>query len=425
MTALLDKRIPLQIDQAIKKIMDYSKEGESEIVSIEDCDERYLAENIIATHDVPLFTRSGYDGYALRSTDTVNASSNQPIELKVLEVLGAGMVPTMEIGEFETTRIMTGAMLPKGCDAVIMLEAVKEIEKNGEKYIVIKREMRVGANISYQGEEVKEGEVVLTKGTKINPGVKAVLATFGYATVPVTKKPTVGILATGTELLEVNELLKDGKIRNSNSHMISSQIKRAGAEPIYFGKLPDEIDTCLEAVVSVLKKVDLLITTGGVSVGDFDYMPEVYNRMGAEILFNKVKMRPGSVTTVAEYNGKLLFGLSGNPSACFVGFELFVRPIIRKWHLNKNPHLKKISAFLDTDIEKADAFTRFVRSKLLFKEQGLFVAPSGIDKSNIVTSLVNTDSLLLLPGTEKGFKKGETVEVLLLEDQEGSLSTWN
>lgn len=405
--------------------MAYASGGTMELVSIDQCDQRFLAEDIVATHDVPLFTRSGYDGYAIRSFDTVEASAAQPIVLKVLEVLGAGMVPTEDISQFQATRIMTGAMLPPGADAVIMLEAVTEFEKAGKRYIHIKRSVKKGENISYQGEEVKKGELILQNGTRINPGIKAVLATFGYASVKVTKKPKIGIFATGSELLDIDEPLQSGKIRNSNSHMIISQAKRVGAEPVYLGMLPDQLDICTEAISQALTKVDILLTTGGVSVGDFDFMPVVYSQIGANILFNKIKMRPGSVTTVAEYQGKLLFGLSGNPSACFVGFELFVRPIVRSWHYSTKPHLKKITAILDREIAKSNPLTRFVRSKLIYRDNGLFVAPTGLDKSNVVMSLVDADSFIMLPGKERGFREAEPVDVLLLDNNEGSQWPWD
>src|SRR5690606_31201504 len=167
------------------------------------------------------------------------------------------------------------------------------------------------------------------KGTYINPGIMALLATFGYDQVQVAKKPVIGIYATGSELLNVNEELAPGKIRNSNAYMIQAQLERAGGEAKLFGKLSDDFELCYEAIKNAIDEVDILITTGGVSVGDFDYLPSIYEKLGAEVLFNKIAMRPGSVTTVAQLNGKLLFGLSGNPSACYVGFELFVRPVFR------------------------------------------------------------------------------------------------
>ena len=421
---MLEKRTALQISQAVEKIMVHSLEGKTEGIPIFDCDGRYLGEDIIATNDVPLFTRSGFDGYALRSIDTVNASSEQPIELKVLEELGAGMVATKKIRPFETTRIMTGTMVPNGCDTVIMLEAVKEFERDGEKYIVIKRKVNKGDHMSYQGEEAKKGDIILQKGTKINPGVMAVLATFGYAKVPVAVKPKVGIFVTGSELLDIDEPLQNGKIRNSNSYMIASQVRRTGGEAVYLGKLPDELDACIHAVSDAMKDFDMLITTGGVSVGDYDYMPDVYKALHSEVLFNKVAMRPGSVTTVAVSEGKFLFGLSGNPSASYVGFELFTRPVIRKMLFCKNVHLRAGAAKLNAAFPRANPMIRFVRSKLVYEKGELFVEPAGMDKSNVVMSLAYTDSFAVLPGGERGFQKGDEVKILLLNDDEGSLWPW-
>ncbi|WP_251552143.1 gephyrin-like molybdotransferase Glp [Neobacillus muris] len=413
---MLEKRTPLQINQAVEKIMEQEMIGKTEIISINDCDNRYLGEDILATNDVPLFTRSGFDGYALRSKDTEDVSSENPLKLKIVEELGAGMVASKEIGCYEASRIMTGAMVPEGCDAIIMLEAVKEIEENAEKYIVIKRKVNKGEHISCQGEEAKKGDVILKKGTKINPGVMAVLATFGYNEVRVAVKPKVGIVATGSELVDVHEPLENGKIRNSNSFMLSTQIKRAGGEPVYLGKIPDALDACTDAIGEAIKKVDMLITTGGVSVGDYDLMPAVYKELNCKVLFNKVAMRPGSVSTVAVLDGKFLFGLSGNPSACYVGFELFTRPVIRKMLSCENAHLKAGIAKFAVDFPKANPLTRFIRSKLYVENGELIAEPAGMDKSNAVLSLALTDSLAVLPGGNSSFKRGDRVQVLFLEN---------
>lgn len=326
---MLDRRIPIPIADAVGQVMKYKRNGLTEYVSIFESHNRFLSEDLIATSDVPHFDRAPYDGFAIRSIDSQAASLDHPVEFEVIDHIGAGAVSAKILGPYQAVRIMTGAQMPDGSDAVVMLELAKEFVQDGKNFISIKRSYKPGDNVSFTGEDANKGEVLVKKGTLINPGIQAMLATFGYAQVPVSKKPIVGLFATGTELLEVDEPLEPGKIRNSNSYMISAQIDRAGAEVSYFGKLPDDFDTCYEAVTSALSKVDLLLTTGGVSVGDFDFMPAIYEKMGAEVLFNKVAMRPGSVTTVAQFNGKLLFGLSGNPSACYVGFELFARPIIR------------------------------------------------------------------------------------------------
>jgi molybdopterin molybdotransferase len=305
-----------------------------------------------------------------------------------------------------------------------MLELTKVFQKDGHNYMSLKRSFNKGDNISFKGEDTQEGSILVKKGAYISPGIIALLATFGYAKVTVMKKPQIGIIATGSELLDVDEPLAPGKIRNSNSYMIEAQARRSGAEPVYLGKLVDDLEECYEAVKNALENVDFLITTGGVSVGDYDYLPEIYKRLGANVLFNKVAMRPGSVTTVAEVNGKLLFGLSGNPSACFVGFELFVRPIIRTFLNSERAHLQRVTAALGEDFLKPNPFTRFIRGRISLTNGKVIATPIGLDKSNVVTSLANANAFIVLPGGTRGYKTGDNVDVLLIDDQTGSESSW-
>jgi molybdopterin molybdotransferase len=421
---LVEKRTPIQVGEAVKKVMSHSICGKQELVSINESYGRFLSEDLVATSDVPHFNRSPYDGFAIRSVDSAEASLSNPVEFEVVDHIGAGYVSNKEIGEFQAVRIMTGAQMPMNCDAVVMLELAKTSEKNGQPYMSIKRSYKPGDNVSFAGEDAKKGEVLVKRGTKINPGIQAMLATFGYKEVPVAKKPIIGLFATGTELLEVEDELQPGKIRNSNTHMIIAQLERSGAEVKYFGKLPDDFELCYKSIESAIEEVDLLITTGGVSVGDFDYLPQIYKKLGADVLFNKVAMRPGSVTTVAHLDGKILFGLSGNPSACYVGFELFARPIIRTMLNCPKPHLRREKAVLEVDFPKANPFTRFVRSKVTITDGKLVAAPSGVDKSNIVMSLAGANSFIILPGGTRGYEAHTIVDVLLLEDHEGSEWPW-
>jgi len=413
-------RKPIQVDEVMKSIWKYRQQGISEIVSIDNDSGRFLGEDIIAKTDVPAFDKSPYDGFALRAEDTVQASSDNRIEFEVIDKIGAGYVSHKKVEQFQAIRIMTGAQIPSGCDAVIMMELVNEINRDGKNYIQIKRKVKKGDNISFQGEDIKLGTQLSSKGTKINPGIQSLLATFGYQDVAVMRKPKIGVIATGDELLNVNEPLAPGKIRNSNSYMIVEQINRSGAEAIYYGKVPDNFTALHDALKKAINEVDIIITIGGISVGDFDYMPDVYEALGADILCNKIAMRPGSVTTIASVKGKLLYGLSGNPSACYVGFELFARPMIRHLLGSDKPFAKKVKAILDADFPKTNPFTRFVRSKLYARDTQIVVAPIGMDKSNIIYSLAIANCLMILPGGTRGYQKGMEVEVLLLEDQEGS-----
>lgn len=422
---MVEKRNPIAVSEAVKRVMDYAYTEKVEWVPLIEANERFLAENLAADQDVPSFDRSPYDGFAIRAVDSQKATKDTPVSFKVVGEIGAGFVYEQEVQAFEAVRIMTGAPIPKGCDAVVMLELTKDEVRDGQTYMSINRSYEAGTNISYQGEDVRKGEVLIQKGQFINPGVIALLATFGYAEVPVFKKPVVGVIATGSELLEPNEPLQAGKIRNSNAYMIMAQIERAGATAKYFGQFSDDLDVCIEEVKKALSQVDILITTGGVSVGDYDYLPAIYEAIGATVLFNKVAMRPGSVTTVAALDGQLLYGLSGNPSACYVGFELFTRPIIRKSFGSPTPHLRREKAILGEDFTKANPFTRFIRATLHYNDGQLVATPSGFNKSSAVSSLATANAFIVLPGGSRGYEKDMPVDVLLLEDVQGSEWPWD
>ena len=420
----MERRQPIPVEEAVKKVHQFQKHGQVEWVPLKNSLGRWIAEDILVDHDVPAFDRSPYDGFALRAEDTKEASSEHPIEFEVIDHIGAGIVSAKTIGPFQAIRIMTGAKIPKGANVVIMLELTKTFEKDGKSMMSLKRPLKKGDNISRQGEETLKGNVMIKKGSKVTPGVTAILATFGYAVVPVVKKPVIGIISTGTELLQVSDAMVDGKIRNSNLSMVYAQVLEAGGEPLDLGGLAVDSYESYEAVESALSKVDMLITTGGVSVGDFDFLPAIYEKLGAEVLFNKVAMRPGSVTTVAALpNGQLLYGLSGNPAACFVGFELFVKPIIYKWCLKENPFPVFAEAKLTHDFPKANPFTRFVRASLDFAGSQLSVTPTGLDKSSAVTSIAHADCFIVLPGGTRGFSAGDQVSVLLFH-HEGGAPCW-
>jgi molybdopterin molybdotransferase len=417
---LVEKRIPITVAEAVRKVMGFTIIGSKEFVPLVEAYGRFLSDDLIADQDVPSFDRSPYDGFAIRAEDTVRTNKKNPSSFQVIGEIGAGFVFHKEVDSNQAVRIMTGAQIPKGCNAVVMLELTRQYQENHKTYVEIKLPFNKGDNISFQGEETRKGKILASKGTYINPGISALLATFGYSHVPVSKKPIIGVIATGSELLDITENITPGKIRDSNTYMILSQIQRAGGEPKHFGRFNDNLEKCYSVVKEALNQVDILITTGGVSVGDYDYLPAIYEKLGAQVLFNKVAMRPGSVTTVSQIENKLLFGLSGNPSACYVGFELFVRPVIRNYLFSKRPHLNNTKAILGENFTQPNPYTRFVRGKLSYSDGKLIVSPSGFDKSSAVSSLAEADSLIILPGGTRGYDKGMFVDILLLEDNQGS-----
>ncbi|SFO97771.1 gephyrin-like molybdotransferase Glp [Salibacterium halotolerans] len=422
---MMEKRTPMPVQEAVAAIMEHRIESRMEWTDLQEASGRYLAQDIQADHDVPPFDRSPYDGFAVRAYDTLEASRDNPVSLHIAGDIGAGSVfgGTVEAGE--AVRIMTGAPIPDGCDAVVMLELAHDYEKDGHHYIDVKRPFHVNDNISFRGEDTKRGTTVLQRGTVVHPGVTAVLASFGYAEVPTVQKPHIGVIATGSELLDIREPLQQGKIRNSNAYMIMAQIEQAGGEAVSFGTVSDDFDETLSTVQKALHSVDILLTTGGVSVGDYDYIPDILNELGASVHFNKVSMRPGSVTTAASLGPQLIYGLSGNPSACYVGFELFVRPVIQKVLGSPAPHLKKTKAVLGADFPKPNPFMRFVRAELKDENGGWSAYPAGLDKSSSVTSLSDASALIVLPGGTRGYEKGMDVDILLLHSAEGSEWPWD
>mgnify|MGYP003561938925 CR=1 FL=1 len=410
---MMEQRKPISVAEAIERVIQHAQLLGEEIVGLYESYGRILTEPIIAVHDVPHFDRSPYDGFAIRSVDSAGATGDNRIKFSVVDYIGAGIVSNKTLTKNEAVRIMTGAPLPSGADAIVMFEQTIE---SGDSF-TIRKTFDALENVSLQGEDVKKGEEIIEVGSLIHPGTVALLATFGYDKVQVAKQPIVGILSTGTELLDVSESLAPGKIRNSNGPMIAAQLARMGISCKMYGLSADNLESSLEIVKRAAKETDCLITTGGVSVGDFDFLPAIYERLGAEVLFNKVAMRPGSVTTVAVANGRYLFGLSGNPSACFTGFELFVRPALLKMMGAEKIYLPQTTAVLAEDFTKANPFSRFIRAVY----DGASIRPAGFNKSNAVSSIARGNALIVLPGGSRGFTVGDKVDVLLLGVEEGTV----
>lgn len=416
---MLQERTAIPIYEAITKVLDTQvQQLSSEKIALKQSTGRFLAFDLIATQDVPAFNRSLYDGYAIKAENTENAAPENPIFLEVVGEIGAGQVFTEKVGNNQAVRIMTGAQVPNDCNAVIMLEHVKEMCTE-MKTISIDRTIPIGDRVFHKGEEIREGAKLVKRGEMITPGIIGLLATFGYSEIEVIKKPKIGILATGSELLDVHEPLIPGKIRNSNAYMLYSQVIGAGGEAIYLGKLEDNIEESIQAIKNVLPEMDALITTGGVSVGDFDYLPEIYKQLGATVLFNKIKMRPGSVTTVAKLGNKMLFGLSGNPSASFIGFELFVRPTIRRSLGNSNPHLLSCKGILADDELRSTDFTQLIRAKYYMKDANIFVTSNGLNMSSSISSIAGAEAIMIIDPEIRTYRKGDEVQILLLSENKG------
>ncbi|MFD1927436.1 gephyrin-like molybdotransferase Glp [Sporosarcina siberiensis] len=412
---MVEIRKPIPVAHAVELVMKHAYPLGNEEIPLENAYGRILAEPLLAKHDVPPFDRSPYDGYAIRSEDTDGASGDSRVPFRVIGEIGAGHVADRPINKGEAFRIMTGALIPENANAVVMFEQTVETKDA----FTIRKPFSKGENISFKGEDAKDGELLIDAGALIHPGTIALLATFGYAHVNVAKQPVVGILSTGTELLNVDEELVPGKIRNSNGPMIMAQLDRMGIDYKSYGMHADDLDSCAQMVAQAIEETDVLITTGGVSVGDYDHLPLIYERLGAKVLFNKVAMRPGSVTTVAVLDKKLLFGLSGNPSACFTGFELFTRPAILTMMGADKPYMPRMTAELSEDFQKPNPFTRFVRAIWESTPDGVVARPAGFNKSSAVSSIARGNCIIVLPSGTRGFTVGMKVDILLLGAEQG------
>ncbi|WP_435925542.1 molybdopterin molybdotransferase MoeA [Paenibacillus sp. DYY-L-2] len=406
------KAISVQDGQA--KILSHIRLGELEYVNLPEAQGRILGEDIRAPHPYPHFRRSGMDGFAIISKDTEGCSAESPINLEVVDEIPAGSLPSVVLVPGTAARIMTGAKVPDEADAVVMFEMTESVESQGKEYIRIIREIKPGTNITPVGLELSEGDVVLGKGRRLSAGEISVLATFGIYSVPVIKRPKIAIFSTGSELLGVDEPIQDGRIRNSNTYMLASQIRDAGGDPYILEAIADDLSVARTKVREAFDRYDIVVTTGGVSVGDYDIMADLVSGGDVDMLFNKITMRPGSVTTAAVKDGKLLFALSGNPGACFVGFELFVRPAIGTILGLEQPFLREIQAELGRDYTKINNYTRFVRGTLEVHEGRLAAYPALLDESSVMVTIKDSDGLIVIPPSTTGVQAGEKVNVLLL-----------
>ncbi|QDK70453.1 molybdopterin molybdotransferase MoeA [Lactococcus protaetiae] len=363
-----------------------------------------LAENIYATFPIPAFRRSGYDGYGILNED----DHSFPREFEIIDNIGAGSVLEKKMSSGQAVRIMTGAKVPDEVGKVTMLEVT---EKCSDDKVLIKESMK-HSNISSIGEEFLKGDLLLSSGTRLNAGAISLLNAFGIAEVLVYQKPKVGILATGSELLKAGEAYVEGKIYNSNGPLLEALVRENGGLVITLDNVKDELHDTLAILNDLTSRCDLVLTTGGVSVGDFDFMAEAA-KAADQFLFNKLSMRPGSPTTAFVHKGTPVIALSGNPGACFTGFYLFVEPTLQRFVGGKS-RLKQVKLPLAHDYDKPNNFDKYLRATVNFDhDSGLIVSQIGSDKSSALGNLHSTTAFFKVPH-DSSIHKGEEVEVWLL-----------
>lgn len=400
----------ITVDEALDKILSHIHPLGFEKVSLLDSLGRVIGEDVHARRNIPPFDNSAMDGYALRVEDTLEASQDHPLQLDVIEDLPAGYISAKKLEKGKAIRIMTGAPVPKGTDAVIPVEETKK--ENGS--VLVFRRVASGENIRMSGEDVKKGDRVISQGDTIRPAEIGMLASVGRSFVSVFQKPLVAILCTGDELVDVDGDLESIKIISSNSYSLGAQIKDCGAIPLQLGIARDRKEQIEEKLRQGMR-ADVIISSAGVSVGDYDFVKDVMKRLGMEMVFWKVAMRPGAPLAFGVIGEKPVFGLPGNPVSSMISFEQFVRPSLLKMMGNRTLFRPVIEATLKEDIKKMTGKRYFIRGSVSIEKDQYFVTTTGEQGSGILRSMVKANGLIIIPEEQERVRAGEKVKVQLLD----------
>ena len=391
----------LSIDDALARVLAAVRPVLPERVPLLQALGRVLAEPIVSPRDVPPWDNSAMDGFAVRAADT-------PGTLKVLETIAAGAVPTQVVQPGTCSRIMTGAPMPQGADAVVMVERTA-----GTDPVEIQVQAKDREHVRPKGGDIAQGQAVLEPGRVLTAADLGLISSLGFPSVMVAQRPRVAILSTGDEVVETGWPLQPGQIYSSNTITLSALVLQAGGEPIHCGIAPDEPQG-LRAALQACLRADLVLTTGGVSVGDFDYVKDVFDDVGASLDFWKVAMKPGKPLAFGSISGVPCFGLPGNPVSCMVNFLQFVRPVIRKTLGDPRPFLPVVRARLTHRLGKKPGRAHLSRVLLGRDEQGWTATPTWTQSSGVLMSMARADGLTLLPPDAGSQDAGATVRVQVL-----------
>jgi molybdopterin molybdotransferase len=399
----------ISVEEALGIVFSNLPERKIEQVPFQSSLSRVLAENLFATCNIPPFNRSAMDGYAVAAADVKDA----PIELEIAgeSRAGGGMPEILTAGR--AMSIMTGAPVPMGADAVQIVEECR-LSDDGRRVTILKP-VQVQENIALQGSEAAIGEAVLKAGHRIGPAEIAVMATFGYSRVKVWKHPSIAVFATGDELVEIDQEPRPDQIRNSNAYCLTSQLKYMGLESEYLGIVRDNKDELRRKMLEGLER-DVLIITGGVSMGEYDYVKDVFEELKLEILFSKVAIKPGKPTVFARKGDTLIFGLPGNPISALVTFECFVRPALGSLCGMAQPELHRMKGELLQDMRQSSGRMAFFPAWVFWDERGLKVEPLRWKSSADIIGFTGANATFIFPRNRDHLERGEIVEVMLLPD---------
>lgn len=380
---------------------------ECEMVSLWDGVNRVLAEDVIADHDQPPFPRSPLDGYACFSGDLTDASVDHPVSLRVIDEVCAGHVTGKTVAAGTAVRIMTGAPIPDGADCVIR----QEDTDYGETRVEIRKSVNAYDNYCFAGEDYRAGTVLLKKGCILHPVELGILASLGRTEVPVLRKVRTAVFSTGDEIVMPGTPLMPGKIYDSNLYTTVLQLKSFGTEVTDRDNLADDAEAAADRIRLAFQKADLIVTTGGVSVGKMDIMHEVIRLLGAEQLFWKIAIKPGMPTLAARYQGKLLICLSGNPFGAVVNTELLIRPVIAAMSGRTDLEPVRKNAVLMNAYGKKSKTVRYVRA---FCQDNKVWMADGSNDSGVLSTMYGCNCLVEIPAGSDGIKAGACVDVVVI-----------
>ncbi len=413
----------ISVEEALDKVLGYVVVLEAEETPLLDALGQVLAEDVSSDIDVPPLDNSAMDGYAVRSADTAGASPESPRLLRVVDTVAAGSVSEREVETGTAIRIMTGAPVPRGADSVVRFEDTDEaLRSRVTSEVGVLAEVAVGLNIRRAGEDIGRGTKVLPKGTVVSPPEVGLLASLGRDRVKVIRRPVVAILATGDELVDLGEPLGVGKIYNSNSYSVAALVRRYGGIPKVLGIARDSEDSLVASLKRGLK-ADMLVTSGGVSVGDYDVVKEVLAKQG-EIAFWSVRMKPGKplafgtirgVSKMGEVRNIPQVGLPGNPVSSMLTSELFIRPAIRKMMGKAQVARPTIEAVVEDTVVNSDSRRIFARAVVEKRGGQYFARLTGPQGSGILTSLTVANALAIIPEDKAEVVPGDVVPVMMLD----------
>jgi len=401
----------LRIEEAKEIVLNSVVKVDSEVVDITSSLNRILACDIYSDIDLPVFDNSAMDGYAVISSELKGASSEQPVCLEIVGEIPAGYTYCGRLKNGSAIKIMTGAPIPEGADAVVPIEYTKA----EGKLVKVFRGVKEKENIRYKGEDVTRGKVVIAKGKKLSPVDIGMLAAQNLHTVSVAKAPSVSILATGDEIIDIGEELSPGKIRDINSYSLYASVIKYGGIPVRLGIGKDNKDAICKSIEKGLNS-DILLISGGVSVGDYDFVKEVLIEKGVNIKFWKVAIKPGKPTLFGVKGNTLVFGLPGNPISTLVTFREFVLPAMFKMQGRIDNPVVERYAVLESDISVKSGRRHYIMGRICYRDGTYFTKPVGIQSSGALNSMLQSNCLIVVPEDTAQIKSGERVLVQLLDE---------